>query len=103
MQDTRDSRLDQLNGYLITDTRGYHQNLTLEPLLPSLRDKINCSFGAQIDIQQNHGCAAAGKFLNGRSGRSALAHYCEARLFLKDPRQSLAEHGVIVQQKEANC
>ena len=27
----------------------------------------------------------------------------EARLFLKEPCQSLAEHGVIVQQKKANC
>ncbi len=103
MQDTRDSGLDQLNGYLIADARGYYQNLTLEALLSSLRDKINGPFGAQVDIQQNHGCAAAGKFRNGRSGGSALAHYCEARLFLKDPRQSLAEHGVIVQEKKANC
>jgi hypothetical protein len=49
--------------------------LTLEALFSSFCDEINGSFGAQVDIQQNHGCAATGKFREGRHGGSTLAYH----------------------------
>jgi hypothetical protein len=38
----------------------------------------------------------------GICGRRALTNYFEARLFLKNSRQSLAKHRVIVDEKEIN-
>ena len=57
---------------------------------------------AEIDIEENHGCATLLQRRERRGGRPELAHYPEAGLLLENPRQSLPEHGVIVDKKKVD-